>query len=574
MSMSDDQDGVVAGIAEASGEIYGGPETSWRGRREEIETSSSVSLGSDGSNLDDWSVVDRLLFNGSVQDGRSNEPQFGLLEKGDQYVGRHAGHSKDERLYLRSFIVGGFRNVPPRRRVVHEIVYGNSSADAATLMENALQEVFRGSVFIVARHGEHWHIIHDCSYSNGSCRCLRAESIKAAFGQKRSVRRTVRTADYTIQHWLNLADYLQGDGRSIDHFEIAGRTWIQRGKAGGIQFRRSEESRAVGMVEDEVYADAISDFLGCGPSGGGGSIGSARSDASDTGSGGTREEGKKSKIESAIRSVLTSPISHIFNMRSWLTGRYKLMNPSKDYIQLTIRSIAFTFNEMTIRELFLYARAMDPTKLVYSAPSEDYENYYYDMSTSVYIMEELLTWQYGIDGVAEFLQDLLQILDKTIPKKNTIHIIGEPCSGKNYFFDAVTSFCVSVGNIGNFTKYNTFPLMDCVARRVLMWNEPALEESSLETLKLVFGGDSCPIRVKYQGDSIMTRTPVIVLSNNKCLPTTPAFTCRVSTHRWITCDHLKKASKKPHPLAFGYLLIKYKLMENIVLEEQEEKIFQ
>jgi len=69
------------------------------------------------------------------------------------------------------------------------------------------------------------------------------------------------------------------------------------------------------------------------------------------------------------------------------------------------------------------------------------EQVYFDISQSVAIANELLLYQFGdSENVHDFLNYLINILDRRVPKLNTLAIYGEPCSGKNYFFDAVAAF--------------------------------------------------------------------------------------------------------------------------------------
>ncbi|KAF5280809.1 hypothetical protein FQA39_LY17956 [Lamprigera yunnana] len=71
----------------------------------------------------------------------------------------------------------------------------------------------------------------------------------------------------------------------------------------------------------------------------------------------------------------------------------------------------------------------------------------------------------------------------------------------------------------------SFPLMECVDRIILMWNDPSCEPASFETLKMLFGGDSCNVKLKYESDTIIPRTPIIILSNP--FPRNAAFRSRM-----------------------------------------------
>ena len=107
-----------------------------------------------------------------------------------------------------------------------------------------------------------------------------------------------------------------------------------------------------------------------------------------------------------------------------------------------------------------------------------------------------------------------------------------------------------------------------------MWNEPNFEAGAEETLKNLFGGDACPVRVKYQAETIMRKTPIIILANRDIFPKNKAFNTRMYRKYWTTCDQLKNFKKKPIPIAAFYLLIRYNVIDRnkISLEMWENEM--
>ena len=89
---------------------------------------------------------------------------------------------------------------------------------------------------------------------------------------------------------------------------------------------------------------------------------------------------------------------------------------------------------------------------------------------------------------------------------------GNGSEGKNFFFDIITQPMINVGHIGNFNKYQNFPLQEAIGRRILMWNEPNFESDAEETLKCILGGDPCNVKIKFQNDACLRRTPIIIFS--------------------------------------------------------------
>lgn len=86
--------------------------------------------------------------------------------------------------------------------------------------------------------------------------------------------------------------------------------------------------------------------------------------------------------------------------------------------------------------------------------------------------------------------------------------------------------------------------MECVNRRIILWNEPHCETSAFETIKMLFGGDTLNVKVKFQDDAIVNRTPCIVLSNNDIFPKDTAFRTRMFSYVWRPCESLKMCKKK------------------------------
>lgn len=228
-------------------------------------------------------------------------------------------------------------------------------------------------------------------------------------------------------------------------------------------------------------------------------------------------------------------------------------------IRNIVRVVNNFYNEMTLHELHTHFSNLDPTHIIFNAPLGNVGDYYYPIDQSIKILTRLIMYQCSnrVDRYNEFMLSLKNILNREIPKVNTLYIVSAPNAGKNFFFDAVIHYCINFGQMGNFSRYDNFPLMDCVDRRVILWNEPCFEPSACETLKMILGGDTVPAKIKYQPDAIITRTPVIVLSNNDVFPNDKAFNSRIKRYDWKTCPWLKKCNKKPHPLCIYHLLKKY-----------------
>ena len=95
-----------------------------------------------------------------------------------------------------------------------------------------------------------------------------------------------------------------------------------------------------------------------------------------------------------------------------------------------------------------------------------------------------------------------------------------------------------------------------------MWNEPNYEAAVIDQLKMMTAGDSYTVTVKNKPDMAVYKTPMIVLTNNHVsIMTDPAFKDRVKTFRWVSAPYLKDCKRKPYPVAFYHLLVKYKVIK-------------
>lgn len=184
--------------------------------------------------------------------------------------------------------------------------------------------------------------------------------------------------------------------------------------------------------------------------------------------------------------------------------------------------------------------------------------HYFTVRESLAHIEELLEHQY-VDGVSDFVQRLYSITERRVEKRNAMFIRGPPNCGKSWFVDMVSSFYINVGYVGNFNKYNVFPLNDAASKRILIWNEPNIESSAFDTVKMLTAGDPCPANIKYQSNITITRTPIIFTSNKAIFnESDPVWTSRIDFEPpWHTAPFLKDHEKKPHPMTYFALCIKY-----------------
>nr|QTE03938.1 MAG: nonstructural protein 1 [Turdus hortulorum Iteradensovirus] len=420
-------------------------------------------------------------------------------------------------------------------------------------------------VIPIPKYG-HFHILHPCRWYNSNCRHL-GKHLDVA---KRY--RQIRTMGALSEsHVRNTLIYLQTNGKwLLDYKSPSGQEFGFVYRAQCLQSKRvcsGEEERKVedSTGENEVYgegelADSQGNHATC-----------KRRKRETAGTSGERNISTENLLEH-ITSIVCYPMDHVFQTRDWYTGKYKYLISSDKLVKrcysiLQKQLMNWSYND------FLNHYRKDDTKLIFGAPSLDtFNDYYMSLEDSIDAIEELLDFQLSnisefsdlnvTDKKREFVTDLWDVLEKKVPKKNTFQIISPPSAGKNFLLDAIFAFYWNVGMIRNFNKYESFPLMEAVDKRVNCWNEPNFEPSAEDTIKMILGGDPIKAAYKYESERNIARTPVIVMSNKNVFKINDAFEDRIITYYWDRAEFLRKYRKKVNPLIWPYLVdnyVKYEL---------------
>ncbi|CAG9759923.1 unnamed protein product [Ceutorhynchus assimilis] len=249
------------------------------------------------------------------------------------------------------------------------------------------------------------------------------------------------------------------------------------------------------------------------------------------------------------------------------------------WMKATIRSSILTSSPVDPLQMQVDKKTTMEIKLLfanalYNAPNSNISVYYYNLEESINIMNAMLLYQFdnNLEAIRQFLNDLLNVCDRKLPKTNSFFLLSEPNAGKNFFMEAVCSYYISVGVISNFNRYNSFPTMECRNKRILFWDELTAGPSVFEALKALFAGTTLNVKVKYEDDQPIFRTPVIITSNNDIFRKDSAFRTRMKRYRWKACDDLKHLTKFPYPMAWAGLLEKYHCFDGILYQELQEFI--
>lgn len=445
---------------------------------------------------------------------------------------------------------------------------------------------YPGELFIWCDEGNHYHFVHDCPCSNGSCRCsiFKGEEFRGLFRNNLRGTRFINELDWI--DWVNIILYFIHSKwpapsevwtrgrlrRSPTAGEIIRWKDLQRtanqsileGKDAGIRHYDVEQ-----QSDGEDGRQSVSSRRSYDEEEGSSSVGQPRSKrakrsvpASRT-SKPTKFERILLKTETILNEACVIPPIHT---KELFFGEEAmcLHDPSNQkYYEAACQVWASRFNRWTFSDLKDFYSNKTP---IFYANDIDPFTYYHDRETSFHYIDSLLQHQYGNndDAITTFLCNIQDWFNKygwdKNPKINALAIIGPPNSGKNYFFDIFSALACNVGHIGRVNnKTNNFALQDIVNRRLVIGNEISMEEGAKEDMKKICEGTACNIRVKFQGDKVFTKAPVLLISNFVLdICNDPTFRdVRLHTETWSTAELLKDSNKKPYPLVMFDIFEKY-----------------
>lgn len=437
-------------------------------------------------------------------------------------------------------------------------------------LESAAQIYKRGLFFFVL-HNSHIHVIHDCAYSTRSCRCKWKTHLPKTLGELRPrLRQAPSIGSFTKRGWGQVIAYFSALPRRGVYLSLGGRrrrlpdgneylldsfttntecseiTSMETcGLQGQSELQREErEQNSTSFGTDETrYTKAMRQLR--------------RS---------SRKEILADKIESMIYKYPTSPIDSICCITEWLyNDDLKHIRADHREFKMVLDLVEKRFTGFTLKD-FLYHYNDKHCIPKFRAINMPYDELYYDIATSISIIEKLLMYQFNDDNVAidYFLRSIYNVLERRIPKLNTIIFHGDKSAGKSYFIDCITNYLLCSGEINTpLNKYGQFALMDCSGKRVIVWDEPNYEKCKVEELKKLLGGGQLKVQTKFKNDQVVNRTPIFITTNNHLsIFDDINFSDRLRVFRWRSCDFLKEYEKYPNPLCVMPLFKHYNILDN------------
>ncbi|URQ09130.1 nonstructural protein [Halyomorpha halys erranti-like virus 1] len=444
----------------------------------------------------------------------------------DQFIARYNSHARNRHVYSRA---------------------SNSYGFAIIVKHTTESEGF-----------DHYHVLHDCTWNARRCSCVKHNFYLRA----NEFRRPAAREQFTKTYVANLLEYFCTKGREIVQLEIGIHQWRYPGRFKGVShegdpLRRPEGLVAEGYVPREGMCDIFGDDLSSSADVG---VINDRPGPSTARRGGRPP--RRQEISEIIIQMLEerscSPPELLFTSNTWLLNKKTQFLLEKDReVQVSLEIYKLHINDWSIEQFMLHYMKFKP--LFHANSDSEYHERYLPFIESLRALCILLLYQFNnsVKDISVFLNNLVKVCNKENGKINTIFIHGQSNSGKNFFGDCLINFFLNSGMITNPSRQERFPFMDCVNRRILMWNEARLDPFFIDDFKQITGGDQLKANIKFKAPQYIKKTPVIVLSNQDVFSTGDnAFKNRIIQYKWHTCKYLETyIDKYPTPLAMGYMLL-------------------
>lgn len=483
----------------------------------------------------------------------------------------------EQRLYIREIAQRSYTAAQASNGIwLQDVILAGSDERA-----NELGRIIQGylgsytrSVHIVSVHDSHVHVLHECNYHNGQCRCdwkkktLQQEGIEFRRRLQRQRRRRARELD--IADWQRIYLYFSTEGRRKKASYINGKVQalpcssedlakqrLTRPRREGSELAGKEGQDLEGDADDlrRLFEDGQSNP-------------SIRGQCDETSRGTKRKRQEDQTIFSQLQTILgrypVAPLINIVDHPVYLESPLARFRSSSCKVQDGVDVFGKKLMRYTTEDFYTNIYSKPDCVPIFSAGHMSIDNYYYDIEDSLDIVNKLLMFQFDHDeeSVHNFVRDLFNILDRNIPKCNTILVHSPPSGGKNFFFDMVMDYYLNRGQLGMANKHNNFAFQEAYGKRIIMWNEPNYEAAMTDQLKMMTAGDAYTVTVKNKPDAAVYKTPIVILTNNHLnLMGDVAFKDRIKQFKWKTASFLKDCNKKPYPIALYYMFKNFGLIK-------------
>lgn len=419
---------------------------------------------------------------------------------------------------------------------------------------------------------DHCHVIHSCAFSSSQCKCKWRRTLPVGH-IKLGYRGRQLLGQWSRGDWLNGILYYFFKKGGIREAYLHGQSQGLQDSCRNIRWKEvEEETRRILEVStqkngfDICEREQDENNSGSIVSGRGSNNKGTKKNWSQTG---PRRQTKweiiSERMEKLLEATAICPLESIKSEDVFLQDKMLTDPDNSTKVNKAIEIWSHKINNWSLRDFYNMYNGDGERNFIFSKSKD----YFPNMDDSFKSLDDLLKYQFEDDEskISEFLQDLVNVVDKQPPgnpginiKCNTFVVVSPPSAGKNFFFDTLFTLLLNFGQLGTANKHNNFAFQDAPNRRIILWNEPNYESSITDYLKTLFEGGDTKVRVKMMGDTHVKRTPIVVLTNNVVpFMVDSAFKSRIKVYRWQAAPFLKDLKFKPYPLVFFDLLLKYKI---------------
>lgn len=164
----------------------------------------------------------------------------------------------------------------------------------------------------------------------------------------------------------------------------------------------------------------------------------------------------------------------------------------------------------------------------------------------------LIVHRWSTQRIAFFHKIIFDVLNRKTGKKNCIWLHGISNSGKSQLFTTLLHLvCRDRVGVPISSNKTQFQFGNCVDKRVILWEEPVIDNINIEAVKCLFGGDALNVDVKYERGVWLHKTPIFVTSNKAITAGMAPETSEQLLNRTFTFELVgdPKAAEKYMPLS-------------------------
>lgn len=451
--------------------------------------------------------------------------------------------------------------------------------------------------------GNHVHVIHDCAYSNLSCRCFRVKLLGRKCKRKQLRELSEEEIDAIIDYYFKEPKTLiYGKTRVYVGAKHHDRVFYHRlikNTPGPIMATRYYVAPSESV--DEIFARHQQQEAEC--------VGESshtlhpelfeyderhEESRKRKRSAGEEIHGLRynrfnaicKKVEAKLKWICSAPISETINTQLWqLDEEFKYMQPKQGAIEAAINSAELWLRTLKLKELIKF---IDSGNFAIGHPlwaatnEESFNRMYMSVGESYNILTVWILYQFynfpvtdeleheelnesNWLQVAEFIKELCLWFDGKHDRRYTYALIGQTKGGKTMFADVVMDLKINVGVMGNYNRNSSFPLNMCANKSMYYWNEPEIEPCALEEIKKIAGGDKHTVAVKHKNNRTQAQVQLLITANKHPFPRTEVFNSRCIYKTIQSAPFLKRCNgKRYHPLGLIKLI---RACENVLEEE-------